>query len=285
MWRRVVLMALLAASPLQAAGRRFGPAEPSPDVVRVAVIGGMVMTKMWDAVSGMFEADTGLTVRVVAAGPRPRLAKALREGHADLLTMHSGDITTDLVADGYGVRMRPWTRNDLVIVGPEADPAKIAGLKDGVEAFRRIAQAKAPFLDFRGNGSRELCHTLWSKAGIEPTGDWVLKDQSGGHLDVLAIARKHGACVVVGRMPVLFGKLKADGMRILVEGDRTMRRPYVVMQANPKRFPKANHKGAQALADYLLSEKVQRFLATFGAREHGGLPLFYPVWPIGTVNE
>ena len=61
----------------------------------------------------MFEAQTGYKVEVVVTGPRPDLDAAMRAGKVDLLTMHSGDITTDLVADGYGVNMRPWTRNEL----------------------------------------------------------------------------------------------------------------------------------------------------------------------------
>ncbi|OHD64320.1 MAG: hypothetical protein A2176_01645 [Spirochaetes bacterium RBG_13_51_14] len=76
------------------------PVKPDPKIVRTAVIGGMVMTKLWDEISKKFEAKTGYKVVVVARGPRPILDKAFREGKADLLTMHSGDITTDLVADG-----------------------------------------------------------------------------------------------------------------------------------------------------------------------------------------
>ena len=59
----------------------------------------------------------------MATGPRPDLDEAMRAGKVDLLTMHSGDITTDLVADGFGINMRPWTRNELCIVGPPDDPA------------------------------------------------------------------------------------------------------------------------------------------------------------------
>ena len=57
---------------------------------------------------------------MVATGQRPIFDAALREGKVDLLTMQSGDITTDLVADGFAVNMRPWTRNELCIVGPPA---------------------------------------------------------------------------------------------------------------------------------------------------------------------
>jgi len=149
-------------------------------------------------------------------------------------------------------------------------------MTDGAAAFRQIAGKRASFVDFRGIGSRELCHKLWRKAGVVPEGAWVLKDESGDHANILQFASEHNAYVVVGRMPVLFGKLKGTGMEIMVEGDPEMRRPYIVVEANPERFPDANHAGARALSDFLLSDKVQEFLAEFGAEEHGGIPLFHP---------
>jgi len=218
---------------------------------------------------------------VVAHGPRPILDRAFREGKADLLTMHSGDITTDLVADGYGMNMRPWTRNDLVIVGPPSDPAKIKGLRSGVEAFKLIAAAQAPYLDAFNKGGRELSHTLWTKAGVRPRGGWVIKDEGNRAKDIITFAEKNDAYVVFGRMPVLFEKIELGSMKIMVEGDPLMRRPYIVMEANPKRVPGANTKGAKMLADFLLSDEIQKLLSEFGTREYGGLPLFYPVWPTG----
>ncbi|MCG3181595.1 MAG: Tungstate-binding protein TupA [Phycisphaerae bacterium] len=258
-------------------GKPDARAGGRPGVVRVAVIGGMTMTGLWERVSRMFEADTGLKVEVVATGPRPVLDLAMRQGGVDLLTMHSGDITTDLVADGYGRRMRPWTRNDLVIVGPVDDPAKVRGLTDGAEAFRRIAAAEAPFIDFSGIGSREMCHKLWKQAGISPAGAWYLQDEGVEHTRILDLAVKRHAYVVVGRMPVLYEKLKGQEMEILVQGDPQMRRPYVVMEADPAKAGEVNVEGARKLADYLLSEKVQRFLAEDSANRRDGMPLFYPV--------
>jgi tungstate transport system substrate-binding protein len=237
----------------------------------------MTMTGMWQEVSKMFEARTGYKVQVVATGPRPICAKALREGKVDLLTMHSGDITTDLVADGYGVNMRPWTHNDLVIVGPGNDPARVRGLHDGVEAFRRIATAKANFVDFQGVGSREMCNTLWKKAGIRPQGDWYLKDESVTPEGILEFAAGKNAYVVVGRMPVLFEKMKSGGLEILVDNDPVMRRPYLVMEANPRRFPHTNVAGAKALSDFLLSDTVQDYLAKAASNQRKNVPLFHPV--------
>jgi len=280
----IAVLAIAAHLPCSGGGR-VRDLPPDPKVVRTAVIGGMTMTGLWPAIAKRFEASTGIRVVVVATGQRPQLAKAFREGKADLLTMHSGDITTDLVADGYGIRMRPWTRNNLVIMGPPTDPAKIKGLKSGEEAFRRIAEAKAPFVDSLGMGAREVWHRACHRAHVDRTGDWIVRDQAVPKYSILLFAEKRNAYVVVGRMPVLFGKMGRGGMQIMVEADPKMRRPYIVMEANPKRLPKANHAGARALADFLLSEETQRFLARFRADEFGGIPLFHPVWPRDAASK
>jgi tungstate transport system substrate-binding protein len=247
-------------------------------VVRCAVIGGMTMTGLWPEISKMFEAQTGYLVVVVATGERPLLDKAIRAGKVDLLTMHSGDITTDIVADGIGVNMRPWTRNELVIVGPTNDPAQIRGMTNGALALKKIAEAQAKFVDFQGIGSRELTHTLWRLAGVEPKGDWVIKDDTAiSKWNVLQFCRSNQAYVVVGYIPALTGKMQNDGMEILVKNDPVMRRPYIVMEANPKIFPDVNFAGAHALSEFLLSAKVQDFLHEFGRDGTGNRPLFFPI--------
>ncbi len=246
-------------------------------VVRCAVIGGMTMTGLWPEIAKMFEAQTGYHVELVATGPRPLLDTAMRAGKVDLLTMHSGDITTDLVADGYGVNMRPWTRNELCIVGPPDDPAHIRGMTNGAAALRKIAESKARFVDFQGIGSRELVHTLWRLADVEPKGDWVIRDDTISKFNILQFARSNDAYVVVGYIPAQMGKMPAGGMEILVKGDPVMRRPFIVMETNPKKFPKVNSTGARALSDFLLSDKVQNFLLEFGAQTNGPGPLFFPI--------
>ena len=246
-------------------------------VVRCAVIGGMTMTGLWPEIAKMFEAQTGYKVEVVATGARPILDTAMRAGKVDLLTMHSGDITTDLVADGYGINMRPWTRNELCIVGPPHDPAHIRGMTNGAAALRKIAETKSRFVDFEGIGSRELVHTLWRLADTEPKGDWVLKDDTVSKFNILQFARTNDAYVVVGYIPAQMGKMPAGGMEILVTGDPVMRRPFIVMETNPQKFPNVNYTGAKALSDFLLSAKVQNFLLEFGRQTNGPGPLFFPV--------
>lgn len=251
------------------------PADPQ--VIRCAVIGGMTMTGLWPEIAKMFEAETTYKIQVVATGPRPILDAAMRAGKVDLLTMHSGDITTDLVADGYGVDMKPWTRNELCIVGPPDDPAHIAGMTNGAEALRKIADSHSHFVDFEGIGSRELVHTLWRLAGREPKGDWIVKDNAVTPWNILQFAQSNDAYVVVGHIPAQMGKMPAGGMKILVQGDPVMRRPYIVMETNPAKVPGVNQAGAKALSDFLLSPKVQSFLLQFDGQTNGPGPLFFPV--------
>jgi tungstate transport system substrate-binding protein len=246
-------------------------------IVRCAVIGGMTMTGLWPEIAKMFEAQSGYQIEVVATGPRPELDRAMRAGRVDLLTMHSGDITTDLVADGFGVNMRPWTRNELCIVGPPDDPAHIRGMTNGADALRKIAGARARFVDFQGIGSRELVHTLWRLSGVEPKGDWVIRDDTISKWNILQFARTNSAYVVVGYIPAQMGKMPAEGMEILVKNDPVMRRPFIVMETNPKKISQVNFTGAKALSNFLLSAKVQNFLLEFGRKTNGPGPLFFPV--------
>lgn len=269
----LVLLLILAGQP--ARSRAEGT---DSNVVRTAVIGGMMMTGLWPEIARMFEAKTGYRVHVVVHGPRAVLAPVFRQGQADLITMHSGDVTTDLAADGYGINMRPWTRNELVVVGPADDPAGIAGMTNGAAALRILAEKQAPLVDVGDIGAREVFHNLWQAAGIRPRGDWLIKDESPDPHSVLQFARERHAYAIVGRMPILFGRLQpAEGMEIMVQGDPAMRRPYIVMEANPARFTETNSRGAHALAEFLLSDEVQNFLSDFGRKGTGDRPLFYPL--------
>jgi tungstate transport system substrate-binding protein len=272
--RLLSVLAMIAAVPVWAAEAR---APANPKVIRAAVIGGFTMTGMWAEVTRMFEAETGYKVEVVATGPRPGLVETMKEGKADLITMHSGDVTTDLQAEGYTVNMRPWTRNDLVIVGPPSDPARIAGMKDGALALKKIALAKARFVDSEDIGAREMAHNLWNRVGIKPMGNWLLQDRCREHDDRLRFVERNHAYAIFGRVPFMTHKIPYKSLKIMVQDDPTMRRPYIVMEANPERFPTANWKGAHALADFLFSDKVQGMLATFGAERNGGRNMFHPV--------
>lgn len=252
------------------------PHSDTPEPVRVAVIGGMTMTGLWQAVTDDFTSRTGIPVELVATGPKQIIDEAFRKGGVDLITMHSSDTATNLAADGLTQNMRPWARNELVIVGPPDDPARIRGMTDGAKALAKIAAAKTPFVEAKNVGSQIVTSHLWSLAGIRPEGDWRIRDDSPAGSMVVEFAAKRHAYVIVGRIPVIRGKMPSANMEILVRGDPEMRRPYVVMEANPARRLARNPSGARQLADYLVSARGQHMLRAFSASQDGSAPIFYP---------
>lgn len=287
------IVAALAALPLPAfADPACRGIERDPRVVRVVVIGGMTReVDLWSEIARKFEEKTGCRVDLVDTGTVETIAARFAAGDADLLTMHSSDTTTNLVADGYGANMRPWAHNDLVIMGPASDPAGIRGMTDGAEALKKIAAAgqlgQARFVDLWGNGKREVAQDLWTKAGIYPVNKpWFVKDNSDSENRQLVYTATLGnAYAFFGRVPVIAGRVNTGGLQIMVEGDLAMQRPFIVIEANPERFPCANRVGAKKLSGFLLSEEIQEFLPQYKVDEFLGLPPFYPLRNAAFVSE
>lgn len=264
----------------------------APPPIRVAVIGGMVMTGLWQAVVDDFHYRTGLDVELAVTGPKDVLDAEFRKGGIDLVTLHSSDVATNLAADGLATNMRPWARNELVIVGPANDPAHIRGMTSGVDALKKTAASHANFVEARNVGSQTITAHLWSLAGINPQGSWLIKDESTSHQLVVQFAAEHHAYTIVGRIPVLSGKIPSrppvsvststhantqPDMQIMVEGDPEMRRPYVVLEAVPALSHNLNPDGARKLADFLTSHEGQIVLQHFALRQGGTKPIFYSI--------
>src|SRR5690348_7109577 len=116
----------------------------------------------------IFTKKTGIEVRVMALGTGEALDVA-RHGGADVVFVHDKAAELKFLEEGFGINRREVMYNDFILVGPRDDWAKIGGTKDIVAAFKKIAQAKAPFVsrgDRGGTHAEEL--RLWRKAGIDP---------------------------------------------------------------------------------------------------------------------
>jgi hypothetical protein len=68
--RHFFITALIAVMMSGCGKSEPGPTTGQPGVVRVAVIGGMVTTGLWQAITERFEAATGLKVKLVITGER-----------------------------------------------------------------------------------------------------------------------------------------------------------------------------------------------------------------------
>jgi len=226
-----------------------------------------------DVLVPMFEKQTGYVVKTISVGTGQALALGGR-GEADVVLAHAPETEKKYLADGSMMNRRLVMHNDFVIVGPEPDPARIRGLGRAIDAFRRIAEAKAPFVSRGDNsGTNLLEKSLWKQAEIDPKGEWYL--QSGqGMGQTLGIASEKRAYTLTDRGTYLAFK-KRIALDILVERDRPLLNIYSVMEVNPGRFPKVNAAGGKAFADFILSAEAQAVIKTFGVEKFGE-PLFYP---------
>src|ERR1700681_4264403 len=91
-----------------------------------------------------FTSATGIGVKVVAVGTGQALDIG-RRGDADVVFVHDKPAELKFLSEGFGVKRYDVMYNDFVVIGPKADPAHITSDNNVLEAFRKIAAAKAPF--------------------------------------------------------------------------------------------------------------------------------------------
>jgi tungstate transport system substrate-binding protein len=230
-------------------------------------------TGLLDVIVPIFEKQSGYHVKAVAVGTGQALALAGR-GEADVVLAHAPEAEKKYVADGGLINRRLMMHNWFLLAGPAADPAHVKGTVKAVDAFKKIAEAKAVFVS-RGDdsGTHKLEKKLWEQAGIKPAGDWYL-EAGQGMGKTLSIAGEKQGYVLSDRATFLAFQ-KTTGLSVLLEGDPAFLNVYHVMEVNPEKFPKVNAKGGKAFADFLLSPTVQDLLKTFG-KEKFGEPLFTP---------
>jgi tungstate transport system substrate-binding protein len=220
-----------------------------------------------------FAKRSGLTVKAIVAGSGDILKQGAR-GEGDVLLTHSPDAEKEWMAEGNGTSRRLVMYNDFVIIGPEADPAKIRGLKAS-DALRRIAEAKAPFVsrgDQSGTHVRELA--MWKRAGIEPKGQSWYRETGQGQGLTMDVASQFQGYAFTDRGTYLV-HAKRIGLPILVENDSALYNIYHVMPVNPAKFPKVNASAGNAFADWVVSPEGQNLIAEFGKAQYGR-SLFVP---------
>lgn len=264
--RRALLLALMAAFAL--------PALAQERSITVASTTSTEQSGLFGHILPIFTRETGITVRVVALGTGQALDVG-RRGDADVVFVHDRAAEERFVADGFGGPRRHVMFNDFVITGPAADPARIAGLGDTVEALRRIATARAPFVsrgDRSGTHAAEL--RLWQLAGVDPAtgrGQWY-REIGQGMGPALNTAAAQGAYILADRGTWLSFRNRQD-QRILIEGDARLFNQYGVMLVNAQRHPHVKAADAQRFIDWLLSSAGQAAIASYRIN---GEQLFFP---------
>ncbi|WP_422072336.1 substrate-binding domain-containing protein [Tranquillimonas rosea] len=232
---------------------------------------------LYDYLLPMFEEESGIEVNVVAVGTGQAIQNA-RNCDGDLLLVHAKPAEEQFVSDGMGTERTDLMYNDFVIVGPADDPAGVSGMSDAQEALSQIASEEATFAsrgDDSGTHKKEM--SLWEGTDVTPTdasGEWY-REAGSGMGATLNTGIGMGAYVMTDRATWISFENKQD-YEILVEGDEDLYNQYGVIPVNPEECPSVNIDGAQAFADWLLSDAGQQAIAEY---EVDGQQLFFPNAP------
>ncbi len=267
--RRIVislaLTALLALARAEAAEPKFITVASTTSTEQSGLFGHLLPA---------FTAKTGIEVRVVAVGTGQAL-KIGERGDCDVVFVHDRPSELKFVAAGFGIDRREVMYNDFILVGPKRDPAKIAGMRDIVAAFKTIAAAKAPFVS-RGDdsGTDKAEKRLWQDAGIDvkaASGSWY-RDTGSGMGPTLNTAAGLDGYTLADRGTWLSFQNRRD-LVIVVQGDQKLFNQYGVMLVNPARHPSVKRELGTTFVTWLVSPEGQRTIAAY---KINGEQLFFP---------
>jgi tungstate transport system substrate-binding protein len=271
---RRTFLALAAGALALVAAQLPLTAEAQEKFITVASTTSTEQSGLFKHLLPLFEKDAGVQVRVVALGTGQALDMA-RRGDADVVFVHDQAAEEKFVAEGYGVERKPVMYNDFVLVGPKSDPAKVAGSKDILDAFRRVQAAQAPFVsrgDKSGTHAAEL--RFWKAANVDleaAKGPWY-RETGSGMGPALNTASSMNAYILTDRGTWLSFKNRGD-LAILVEGDNRLFNQYGVILVSPAKHPHVKKDLGQMFIDWLVSPRGQQAIASYRIE---GEQLFFP---------
>jgi tungstate transport system substrate-binding protein len=229
---------------------------------------------LFDHILPLFEAKTGIDVKVVAQGTGQALDTG-RRGDADVVFVHARAQEEKFIEEGFGVKRFDVMYNDFVLIGPQEDPAGVAGTQDIAAALTAIQTKQAPFVsrgDKSGTHAAEL--RLWEAAGVDieaAKGPWY-REIGQGMGAALNTASAMNAYVLSDRATWLSFDNRGE-LDIAVEGDKRLFNQYGVMLVNPQKHASVKAELGQAFIDWLVSPEGQAAIAGY---KIGGDQLFFP---------
>jgi tungstate transport system substrate-binding protein len=170
---------------------------------------------------------TGPPPLTTVVAPSGQILRAAANGDLDVVITHAPTLEQRLlVGPGHALLRCPLAASRFAVVGPAADPARVATAATAAEAFRRSARAGAPFVsrgDSSGTHVKELA--LWRAAGVTPAPRWYLEsgtDQAA----TLHLADERGAYALAD-LPT-YAKLGGLASRILFAADTALTNHYTL---------------------------------------------------------
>ncbi len=228
--------------------------------IRLAVTTSFQNSGLSDVLLPQIKKDIGLDVQLVVVGTGQAL-KLGEAGDVDAILVHSRKAEEAFLKAGFGTHRREIMYNDFILIGPSADPAKIAAAETAASALQKIAATKAPFVsrgDDSGTHKKEL--SLWQAAGLDPAtfGSWY-RAAGAGMGATLNVASGMDAYVMADRASWLNFGNKGD-LELLFAGDPVLFNQYAFIPVNPQRHPHVKTELVAQLEDWLTGETAAKLI-------------------------
>ena len=192
---------------------------------------------------------------------------ALKEKTVDMIMVHAPSAEKKAVEDGWAVKRVLIGSNEFFIVGPPDDPAKISEAKSAVDAYTRIANAKAKFFsrgDNSGTHKKEI--DVWQKANINPSGDWYIVTNDF-MTATLKRANDEKGYFMTDSSTWVAEKKNMPGLKILFKGDKFLINTYHTLSQPEGATPGA--LWAIKFIDFVASDEGQKIIQDYGKDRYG----------------
>jgi len=191
----------------------------------------------------------------------------LKNKQVDMIMVHAPAAEKKAVADGWANGRVLIGSNEFFIVGPAADPAKIATAKSATEAYQKIATAQAKFYS-RGDdsGTHKKEQSIWKMANIQPTGGWYIVTKSF-MTATLKRANDEGGYFMTDSSTWAAEKKHMPALKILFKGDKYLVNTYHALAAPVGATPGA--ATAAAFIHFVASEAGQKIIRDYGKKAIG----------------
>jgi tungstate transport system substrate-binding protein len=261
--RSCLLVLLTGCLLLPACVVGSGSAGDARGVLRLAVGTTTRDSGLLDELVAVFEREYLARVDVIATGTGRALSLG-ETGDVDVLLVHSREAEERFMSSGHGVRREEVMHNRFVLLGPAADPARIAGLTPA-GALRKIAVSDERFVsrgDESGTHQSEL--RLWRPGG--GPANWSGYLESGrGMGATLIMADQMSAYVLSDHGTYLRFRSKIDLVPLVSEGEG-LHNPYGIIAVDSGDL-------AGRFVDFVVSPRGQQIIREFTI---DGEPLFLP---------
>jgi len=265
--RTIVVIALI----IFAAGIASSDKLP---VLRMATTTSTDNTGLLDYLAPFAAEQLGIDLQWVSVGSGAAIRHG-ENGDVDIILTHDPAAEDNFVNSGAGIYRKYVMYNDYVIIGRKEDPAGITGTSTA-EAFKKIADTGSTFVsraDRSGTHSAEL--EQWAHAGIQvPDKEkWYLATGQGMLQTIIIAAEREGYTLTDRGTYITYESKGNPELKILVEGDDSLRNQYSIITVNPEKHPGTKHELAKKFTDWIISPETQALIAKFTVE---GKQLFFP---------